>query len=181
MWISCLWTQWAVIKKVERPWGLRRADERGLFGSFTPWISGRTAEAATQAAQWSPHAFIKFGSSLKRRREKKRLFAATHPDSGLHYKVTCSIWWLFADFSLSLAKVNCDIITCTHHDREHCEIRFVIPLCLIQFLKPKKTTREASNSGGQSNPFGVMAANHTFQSCIRTGMGHKLWLHSVSY
>lgn len=144
MWISCLWTQCAVIK-VERPRGLRQADERGLFGSFTPWISSRKAEAATQhnthIQQIRP--FIE---------KKERLFMATHPDPRLHYKVSSNVRWLFADSSLSLAKVNCGIITCAHHDREHCKICFVIPLYLSQFLKLEKTTLETSNSGGQSNP-----------------------------
>lgn len=153
MWISCLWTQWAVIKKVERPWGLRQADERGLFGSFTPWkVAEELKQQHKQHNKVHTHSVSTVRLFIENKEREKRLFVATHPHSGLHYKVSSSIRWLFADFSLSLAKVNCDIITCTHHDRQHCEIGFVIPLCLIQFLKLKKTTPETSNSGGQSNP-----------------------------
>lgn len=89
----------------------------------------------------------------------------TQSDSGLYYKVTSAYeaFFFFAVLSFSLDKVNRDIITCRHRDRQHCEI------CLVNYSTSKagennwRNLIQSVKAIRQSEP---EATNHIFQTCI---------------
>lgn len=126
---------------------------KGPFRKFDSWVC-RVAEQLKQ--QHKRHNKVHTYSVSQtayccKAGKKKRLFVASHQDSGLYYKVTYSVRWLSADFSLFLGKVNSDIITCTQ--REHWKIAFCHTS--VPHSIPKaggKQLRRRPNSGSQSNP-----------------------------